>query len=211
MKKFGLAALAATATIASSPAQAGRYLIVDISAIGTGNGANGSRTGSQPTLFYNFTTFYASFAYNLGGFAPPSVSDQGIWFAGQIFDRQETGHSTANGFDVKARYSSHFVNYDITGSACFANATPAAIPTGSFGTDPACSAITVNYGDGFAVDGYSFKGAIQGIAFREIEADTLPNLTFAIPEPASWALMLTGFGLTGYALRRRRPRIAFAG
>lgn len=26
----------------------------------------------------------------------------------------------------------------------------------------------------------------------------------AVPEPASWAMMLTGFGLAGYALRRRR-------
>lgn len=30
----------------------------------------------------------------------------------------------------------------------------------------------------------------------------------AIPEPASWALMLAGFAMTGYALRRRR--VAFA-
>lgn len=27
----------------------------------------------------------------------------------------------------------------------------------------------------------------------------------AIPEPATWAVMITGFGLTGAALRRRRP------
>jgi len=30
----------------------------------------------------------------------------------------------------------------------------------------------------------------------------------AVPEPAGWALMLTGFGLTGAALRRRRVRFA---
>lgn len=34
------------------------------------------------------------------------------------------------------------------------------------------------------------------------------DYTPAIPEPATWALMLTGFALTGYALRRRR--IVFA-
>jgi hypothetical protein len=27
-----------------------------------------------------------------------------------------------------------------------------------------------------------------------------------VPEPASWALMLGGFGLVGLAIRRRRPR-----
>ena len=32
----------------------------------------------------------------------------------------------------------------------------------------------------------------------------------SVPEPASWALMLAGFGLTGAALRRQRVRAAFA-
>ena len=30
------------------------------------------------------------------------------------------------------------------------------------------------------------------------------SLDGAVPEPASWALMILGFGLTGAALRRRR-------
>lgn len=32
----------------------------------------------------------------------------------------------------------------------------------------------------------------------------------AVPEPASWALMIGGFGLVGAALRRRRTSVAFA-
>lgn len=32
----------------------------------------------------------------------------------------------------------------------------------------------------------------------------------AVPEPATWALMLTGFGLAGGALRRRRPQAVAA-
>jgi hypothetical protein len=43
---------------------------------------------------------------------------------------------------------------------------------------------------------------------------TISNLTtrFAtlVPEPTTWALMLAGFAMTGYALRRRRAEIAFA-
>lgn len=32
-----------------------------------------------------------------------------------------------------------------------------------------------------------------------------------VPEPASWAMMIAGFGLTGAALRHRRsPRVRFA-
>lgn len=32
----------------------------------------------------------------------------------------------------------------------------------------------------------------------------------AIPEPASWAMMIAGFGIVGASLRRRRPTLAFA-
>jgi hypothetical protein len=45
----------------------------------------------------------------------------------------------------------------------------------------------------------------------------IDNLTFtlaatpAVPEPASWAMMIAGFGLVGAALRRRNVSIAFAG
>lgn len=36
--------------------------------------------------------------------------------------------------------------------------------------------------------------------FAYVSGDAAP----AVPEPASWALLITGFGITGFALRRRR-------
>jgi hypothetical protein len=45
-----------------------------------------------------------------------------------------------------------------------------------------------------------------GEAVRHIEVDRAPNLP-GVPEPASWALMISGFGLAGVALRRRRALV----
>jgi hypothetical protein len=41
------------------------------------------------------------------------------------------------------------------------------------------------------------------LSAEEVGALTPPG---AVPEPASWALMLTGFGLAGVAIRRQRAR-----
>lgn len=64
----------------------------------------------------------------------------------------------------------------------------------------------------------------EGDAFSPGQANALPRARFAgtrlnfqvirldntpaVPEPASWALMIAGFGLTGAALRRRTPATA---
>lgn len=36
------------------------------------------------------------------------------------------------------------------------------------------------------------------------------SISYAIPEPAMWALMILGFGFTGAALRSKRTRVRFA-
>ena len=44
----------------------------------------------------------------------------------------------------------------------------------------------------------------EAFALNHIAATFAPAATAAVPEPASWALMLGGFGLVGGALRSRR-------
>ncbi len=41
-------------------------------------------------------------------------------------------------------------------------------------------------------------------------ADGVPNPTPGIPEPATWAMLILGFGLVGSAMRRRRNMVAAA-
>lgn len=91
-----------------------------------------------------------------------------------------------------------------------------------FGYDTAAVAFTVDTNScGFAGCGFTsslsainssgtfgyFFTNVPGI-YREYSTgggSSFTNLSLnAVPEPASWALMLTGFGLAGAALRRRR-------
>lgn len=53
----------------------------------------------------------------------------------------------------------------------------------------------------FSFDGTHPTAPIHQALFRDMDRQF--NLTGAIPEPATWALMLVGFGLVGGALRRR--------
>lgn len=40
---------------------------------------------------------------------------------------------------------------------------------------------------------------------------SIDNATFAaVPEPASWAMMIAGFGMAGFAMRRRQGKLAVA-
>lgn len=55
--------------------------------------------------------------------------------------------------------------------------------------------------DGFPSRG-AFSSSIRRIVFAE--AGDLITASTAVPEPATWALMISGFGLAGSALRRRR-------
>ncbi len=77
----------------------------------------------------------------------------------------------------------------VPSDGCFSN--PAAVATGCTGY--------------FSVDGTHPIAPIQAAIFREVAHITGIG---AVPEPASWALMVTGFGLIGTAIRRRRAPLA---
>ena len=58
-----------------------------------------------------------------------------------------------------------------------------------------------------SIVGNELRLNLAGLTYN---TDTVVDLTFAaVPEPASWALMVTGFGMIGSAIRRRRGRLVF--
>lgn len=55
------------------------------------------------------------------------------------------------------------------------------------------------------IGGFSFVGdSVEGNVSIDNVRVNVEGITSAVPEPATWAMMITGFGLAGSALRRRR-------
>lgn len=64
--------------------------------------------------------------------------------------------------------------------------------------------------DTLSINGSYTTGFLNRITLTVSGAPAfIPPVATAVPEPATWALMLAGFGLTGAAMRRRR-RVATA-
>jgi len=58
-------------------------------------------------------------------------------------------------------------------------------------------------------DGVNICSFINGLTAQDTSVEGLKVTGGAVPEPASWAMMLGGFGLIGGALRRKSVRVAF--
>ncbi len=74
------------------------------------------------------------------------------------------------------------------------------VHSGVFRTDP----FTGMPIDSWVLEGSTSSGGDTGDAFETTAADGHMIFSSSVPEPATWALMLGGFGLAGVALRRRR-------
>ena len=56
---------------------------------------------------------------------------------------------------------------------------------------------------------FNFSGLVDGAVGRTARY-RIADAAAAVPEPASWALFIGGFGAIGFGLRRRRTSISFA-
>ncbi len=104
-------------------------------------------------------------------------------------------------------------SYDATDNSYYANSFDAAV---SLGTIAAGASFTLTY----VMSAYAFATDMEHRSFAyigdpfdfgygpEVQMITSTPSGGAVPEPATWALLLAGFGLVGMAVRRRRPAIA---
>ena len=199
--RFGLAA-AAAALACAAPSEAA-ILIYSFYSTGSGGMSETSpTTGVQTTRSY------------IGGvFSVVIDTDKAVTTATQTtftavgFDRtQYTLISNAAGMSLTTLFGTPYDrDYTSTSaSICFASPQPVGFLVVPVAVDQSCSSggttVQSHYGRG----GYS--GKITGFDVRSAPAGTLliAGFTGDVPEPATWAMMIVGFGILGASLRQRR-------
>ena len=129
---------------------------------------------------------------------------QGLGSVGQSFTATANGSATVNWSDTNRAGYGGLQSYDVS---IFDGVTSTTI--GSFST--AAGPWVARTSSVFVLtSGATYSLRFTGLANNDSTAfiDNVSLATNAVPEPASWALMIAGFGLTGAAMRRRRVAAA---
>ena len=141
--------------------------------------------------------------------ALPEAGDQSRYLSvlGGGIANIDFGGSGANGFSIDIgsvdTYNTLTINFLGGGSQSFTGSQLVVNPDGNQ-TSP-----NTNGRFRFTASGNErFAGITLTSSQNSFEVDRLA--VAAIPEPASWALMIGGFGLVGAASRRRKTNVAFA-
>lgn len=111
-------------------------------------------------------------------------------------------------FDVAGYATSVLTIFDKDGATLLS--TPLALTFGAFGDPGTYAHYGVTSSNG--IGGFSFTGAASGNTSIDNIAVTFGNAVGnAVPEPATWGMMILGFGTAGMAMRRRRKvSVSFA-
>lgn len=224
MKKTLLVAAVAAAALAGAPAASAAILVATFTGTVNDSVANdfglfggGDLTGDAFVARYTFDTAKGDYSTSggyehqeggslSGGFTPPVTATLTINGATQSFDG--TYASGVRDFPGDA-YLQYFSGYRYSDATIFSRHIVNLLA--NYGTPSIFSTISLT------------DVPISGIAFFEsgnrITGDYLSTyldltgpgtliVTGGVPEPATWALMISGFGIAGAALRRRRAAVA---
>jgi hypothetical protein len=147
----------------------------------------------------------------------PTASKCTGYFDGNLLsgNQQNTALLTSTLAGLGIAYTGNFADY-----TTFSDLKGLTDLSSLFGTLSGNQVIAIHYGAGARLDGnndvtafYTFDGLAAGsniyLTNGSSSSATLFTRTPAVPEPATWAMMLLGFGAIGMASRRsRKPVLA---
>ena len=176
MKSFSLV-VTAIAAFASSAAQA--VITYSGSVIGTNSATASYTITTDGTLGTLSASNFVSYTLSING-----LNSSGT---GTVSDGQGAASATATAlsFNFSLGGAQQLIFFDGQSYLCFTNARTNCLGAQS----PA-----IAFG--------SFRNGVKAFALRSgVEVIATSGV---VPEPASWAMLITGFGLTGAAMRRRK-------
>ncbi len=118
---------------------------------------------------------------------------------------------------ITAKFTDYFVwgdEYEVFVNGSSIGAALAPLPAAPFEADPETAynsglvtrgTVALNLGDTLA---FKFTRIPDGYSDATIAVSAIGGRGGAVPEPATWAMMIAGFGLAGATLRRRRAILA---
>lgn len=211
MKMAVSALLVSASLLASAPASAADYIKIQV--IGTGF-ASSSRSYPDRPATYLTDNIVGLFEFVLPSDAIGSQSASSDFFDPNARKLTVTASSTALQFTTTASSLElqNFVNFNSTVSIC--GDFSGGIPAYNFSADPSCS--TASYDSNGGRAGFTFRdrysGTVDQVNVIRFSADSaqigLASVP-ALPEPATWATMLIGFGMVAATARARRRLIKF--
>jgi hypothetical protein len=146
---------------------------------------NFSFTNPNETVFSPYTLGPATFSgdftgYNDGGYGT------GVSYLGDYSTLTVTTDAASIGFFLGAYDAPETITYNVDGISGMFN-VPGASDTAFLGFSGLSGSSTITFSNSAELDTVKF----------------LASTMTAVPEPATWTMMLAGFALMGFALRRR--------
>ncbi|MBB4619978.1 PEPxxWA-CTERM sorting domain-containing protein [Sphingomonas abaci] len=187
--------LIACATMLAGQAQAANYIRYTATAVGNGTETTGVNPTGYDVRDIKGLQLMFTVEYNDGSGYGSVVG------AGKLID----AGAGSTGFRI-GTYGAPTYGFD--GSAFFAFDNPGlSFPLGPILLDSGRSLINISEGYPSGL-GFRFNGIATGLISTVGSAGDSFVITTYVPEPSTWALMFAGFGMVGFAMRRRR--LAFA-
>ncbi|MBB4154194.1 hypothetical protein GGQ80_002104 [Sphingomonas jinjuensis] len=214
MKTAVTALLVGASLLASAQANAAEYLLYTVYGTGTVNVDRGFPSGDRTNFS---TTRDTVFQFLLPASAAGSLSTSSGFYDRQTNQVSVTASSTQLLF-TSGQSSEQFaanVQFGARVSICgdFSNGLPAQ----SFVADSTCSSGSSSFSAGSAglTTSINYSGNVARVSVDRITGENLRVGLIAVPdvpEPATWAMMLVGFGMIAATARyrRRSTKIAYA-